>query len=238
MRVLPRSPPIGGLLLVTLLSACSDAPTAPAEQDIILNVVSGNAQVWIVGYELPDALVVRVTKENGNKGEGGVPNFQVSFRVTKGGGSMYAGSAHTDPHGYARDYWTLGLEPGDNELQVRSVDPTTGEKQEWQTFTAEGKPWPEQFTTVVYLVDDPFVYALIDRLEEESAEYLRSALMLVLEGLGEEELNLDQAESALEAARSLVEGTRPENTVEYAFLDLIIGHCETLFEEAMSALYA
>jgi hypothetical protein len=232
MRVLPRSPPIGGLLLVMLLSACSDAPTEPPEQDVILNVVSGNAQVWIVGYELPDALVVRVTKKQGQ----GVPNFQVNFRVTKGGGSAYAGSAHTDEHGYARDYWTLGLEPGDNELQVRSVDPTTGEKQEWQTFTAAGKPWPEQLTTVIYLVNDPFFNALIDRLDAESAEYLRAALTLVLGGLGEE-LDFDQVESSLQAARSLVEGTRDENTVEYAFLDLMLSHCETLFEEAMSALY-
>jgi hypothetical protein len=220
------------MLLATLLAAaCTDVPAAPEDTEILLSVQSGDDQVWIAGYELPDALVVKVTGVRDRP----VPHFQVNFRVIEGGGSMYAGSGHTDPHGIARDYWTLGPEPGENVVEVRSVQPTTGEKQVWARFTATGKPWPPQLTTVRHLLVDGFVDALIERLEPDVADELRSALSQLLEGLGEE-LDLDQVGEALAAAHSLVEGAAPPNTVEYAFLDLILGRCEVLFDEAILAL--
>jgi hypothetical protein len=104
------------MLLATLLAAaCTDVPAAPEDTEILLSVQSGDDQVWIAGYELPDALVVKVTGVRDRP----VPHFQVNFRVIEGGGSMYAGSGHTDPHGIARDYWTLGPEPGENVVEVR-----------------------------------------------------------------------------------------------------------------------
>lgn len=64
--------------------------------------------------------------------------------MTGGGGSVWAGSALTDKRGHARDYWTLGpsTDPGANTLEVRAVDPTTGEKRVFATFTATGLPAP------------------------------------------------------------------------------------------------
>jgi hypothetical protein len=57
---------------------------------------------------------------------------------------MYAGSSLTDLTGIAQDYWTLGSEPGPNALEVRSVDPTTAQKEVHGTFTATGvMPVPE-----------------------------------------------------------------------------------------------
>ncbi len=237
MRVPLRSPPLGVLLTTLLLSSCTDAPTAADDIAITLSIVSGDEQAWFAGYELPHALVVKVTRDCGwrygrKHCNEAVPDYLVNFRVVAGDGSVFAGSAHTDSRGIAQDYWTLGAEPGENVLEVRSVNPTTGEKQVWARFTATGNEWPAELTTVRNLLSDAWVLEVVDRLEPDVASDLRDAFDVAVAGLGEV-LDLDAVGDALTSALALVEGSGPPNLVEYAFLDLIVSHAKTLYDQAM-----
>jgi hypothetical protein len=128
------------LVLVTAmlaLTSCAEQnpsdPLAP-DGDASLIVVSGDAQSGAAGEELSAPLVVKVVGKNGTPR----PHEIVNFRVVTGAGSVYAGSSITDAHGIAQEYWTLGSTPGPNTLEVRAVDPTTGEKRTYATFTASG----------------------------------------------------------------------------------------------------
>jgi hypothetical protein len=138
--------------VVVFLGACDSPVTNDTATPISLLVVSGSGQTGAVGAELPAPLVVRVTRLAG-KAIVGVPNQRVNFRVVTGGGSVFAGSALTDPQGMAQEYWTLGLAAGANVLEVRAVDPSTGEKLVFARFTATAVvPGPE----VCNGVDDNF----------------------------------------------------------------------------------
>jgi hypothetical protein len=206
-----------------------------------VSIVSGEGQVWYAGHELPDALVVKVTRHCGWKHrmhhcDEAVADYLVNFRVIDGNGSVFAGSAHTDSRGIAQDYWTLGPEAGENVLEVRSVNPTTGKKQVWGRFTATGVEWPEELTTIRGLLSDAWVLEVVDRLEPAVASHLREGFDVAVAGLGEV-LDLDAVEEALASALALVEGSDPPNLVEYAFLDLIVSHAKTLFNQAMLAIY-
>lgn len=121
------------LAFSTVLSVgCQEPPIAPdVETPVSLQIISGDEQQGAPGEELPAPLVVRVV----NQWNWGVPRQLVNFRVVEGDGSMWAGSSLTDIRGYARDYWTLGLN-GTQRVEARAVDPTTGEKQVFGEFTA------------------------------------------------------------------------------------------------------
>jgi hypothetical protein len=85
-----------------------------------------------VGTDLSVPLVVRA-EANGKP----IAGQLVNFVVTQGGGSVFAGSAITSVKGLAQEYWTLGTVAGEPQaLEVRAVDPTTGVKQTFGTFTA------------------------------------------------------------------------------------------------------
>jgi hypothetical protein len=240
MRALMRSPPLAAVLTAFLVSSCGDdlTTTVPTDDpEIIVSIVSGEGQVWYAGHELPHALVVKVTRHCGWKHRdhhcnAGVPDYLVNFRVTKGDGSVFAGSARTDSLGIAQDYWTLGREAGENVLEVRSVNPTTGEKQVWARFTATGLEWPEELTTVQGLLSDAWVLEVVDRLEPGVACDLREAFDVAVDGLGDV-LDLEAVGDALTCALAVVETSGPPNLVEYTFLDLILSHAKTLFDQAM-----
>ena len=120
--------------LLSLVAACSgDKPTQPALPlgGIHLTIVSGNAQVGAPSTELPAALVAMVTDDKGRP----VKDRVVNFRVVSGGGSVYAGAAMSNALGHVRDYWTLGT-TGSQVVEVRAVDPASGAKQTFATFTA------------------------------------------------------------------------------------------------------
>jgi hypothetical protein len=122
-----------------MFAACTDAPTAvPNAGPVLLNVVSGNTQKGDAGQELANPLVVLATDDKGKP----VKDQIVSFVVVAGGGSMFAGTSITDGKGKAQDYWTLGLE-GEQKVEVRAVDPTTGEKRTYAVFTATLNPPPD-----------------------------------------------------------------------------------------------
>ena len=96
-------------------------------------VVSGQNQRAQVGTELPAPLVVRVLDQNGNPVAGQIVNFV----VTSGGGDAYAGRALTNSAGTAQEWWTLGTEVGQQTMEARAVDATTGNRLVFGQFTAE-----------------------------------------------------------------------------------------------------
>ncbi|KPJ88303.1 MAG: hypothetical protein AMS18_13470, partial [Gemmatimonas sp. SG8_17] len=120
----------------------------------------------------------------------------------------------------------------ENVLEVRSVNPRTGEKQVWARFTAFGNAWPGELTTVRNLLSDAWVLEVVDRLEPNVASDLRETFDVAVAGLGEE-LDMDAVGAALASALALVEGSGPPNLVEYAFLDLVVSHAKTLYDQAM-----
>jgi hypothetical protein len=111
-----------------------DEPGAPAH----LEIVSGDLQTATVGTELPQALVVEVTDEEGRP----VPGHIVNFVVATGGGHLFAGGAQqTGADGRAQERWTLGTTARDTQrVEVRAIDPATGQALVFAAFRAVGTP--------------------------------------------------------------------------------------------------
>ncbi|MEI7614555.1 MAG: putative Ig domain-containing protein [Betaproteobacteria bacterium] len=107
-------------------------PTLPAN----LQIVSGNTQTGFAGEELPVAVVVRVTDSAGAP----VVGQLINYRVTLGGGSVFAGSSLSDSNGTSRERWTLGpltgTSPTPQKLEARAVDSQTGAAIVFATFDA------------------------------------------------------------------------------------------------------
>jgi hypothetical protein len=126
--------------LAVTAAACSGDIASPRASvgPARMVIVSGDLQAAPPGQELAQPLVVRVLDENGDP----VADQIVNFRVISGGGSMFAGATETDANGLAQDYWTMGTPPGTaffttpQRVEVRAVDPTTGEKHVYATFEA------------------------------------------------------------------------------------------------------
>ena len=120
-------------MALLLALGCSQDATAPADLGTLsFLIVSGNGQSGVVGTELTQPLVVKATKSNGQA----LAGVTVTFRVTSGGGSVFAGAATTGTNGIAQDYWTLGTSTADlQQLEVRAVL-STGQKQVYGVFTA------------------------------------------------------------------------------------------------------
>ncbi|MQA92733.1 MAG: hypothetical protein GEU90_21335 [Gemmatimonas sp.] len=97
-----------------------------------LDIVAGDHQTGAAGSELPDPLAVRLLDASNRA----VRNQIVNFRVTAGGGSVFAGVGLTNDEGLAHERWTLGSELGVQTLEARAVDSVTGEKLLLATFEA------------------------------------------------------------------------------------------------------
>ncbi|HEY6060182.1 MAG TPA: kelch repeat-containing protein, partial [Gemmatimonadales bacterium] len=128
-----------------LLVGCGSDATAPSEVGTIsLLVVSGGGQSGVVGTELPQPLVIKATNSKGRA----IADLTVNFRVTSGGGSMFAGVASTDNKGMAADYWTLGTSVAQQQsVEVRAVL-SSGQKQVFATFTAVALPGMAAHVTI------------------------------------------------------------------------------------------
>jgi len=153
-------------VLALALTACEDGgPTEVADDlSIEFKVVSGTAQEALAGAELGEPLVVKVERWRGwgrRKHKAPKAHHLVNFVVVEGGGSVFAGAAMTSWKGIAQDWWTLGPEPGLNVLEVRAVDPYTGDKKVYATFTAIGLCEPVDNVTVTPQdpADDLFLLA-------------------------------------------------------------------------------
>src|SRR5690606_41740693 len=134
MRTLLRI--LGVVLLVAAGAACrNDLPTeAPTTGEIRFSIVSGNEQRAPAGSELPQPVVVRLEDGRGRPLAGRLVNFV----VTKGGCHVFAGAAITNEDGLAKDWWTLGPQSGENALEVRAVNSTTGQRIVYGRFRATG----------------------------------------------------------------------------------------------------
>ena len=114
-------------ILVASLASSSGMPLSASPRETpmpaVLDIVAGDEQEGVVGTELPEALTVRVLDANQRPISGQL----VVFRVTEGGGSVFAGAAITDPSGIARERWTLGTSTSGNQrVEARAVDSKTG----------------------------------------------------------------------------------------------------------------
>jgi hypothetical protein len=124
-------------LLLALAGSC-DKSSGPLSAGVpsALIVVAGDQQVGTVGEELNAPLVVRVEDEDGKP----VKQQVVNFRVLSGGGSVFAGVALTNAKGEARERWTLGTIPGqDQRVQARAIDAETGEALVFADFEASAR---------------------------------------------------------------------------------------------------
>ena len=125
----PLALTMGALLLSCASSTEPKTPGRPAS----LEIVSGHDQEGVVGQELPAPLVVRVEDDNGQP----VPNQFVNWVVASGGGHVFAGGGPTKQDGIAQERWTLGTSTSEAQvLEVRAVDPTTGERLVFARFMA------------------------------------------------------------------------------------------------------
>jgi hypothetical protein len=105
----------------------------------LLRLESGNGQEAQVGTQLPSPLVVSAENDAGNPLSGQIVNFV----VTSGGGSVFAGASVTNAEGIAQELWTLGLSTAEPQrVEVRAVDPTTGEPKIFGVFEATALPGP------------------------------------------------------------------------------------------------
>ena len=162
------------LLSSTLtIQACDEttAFTDVAGAVVSFEVVSGDGQTGPVGEELPDPLVVRALDEKGKR----VKDQLVNFRVIEGGGSMFAGASITDKDGIAQDFWTLGPEPGENVVEVRAVDATTGEKLVFARFTATASVVPGPGMALSFDGTSQFVEVLDDDVLDLAADFTLEA---------------------------------------------------------------
>jgi hypothetical protein len=103
----------------------------------LLLVVAGQDQSALVGSELASPLRVKVVDDAGRPVRGQV----VNFRVTSGGGSVFAGVAITSDSGTAVDRWTLGTTTSEPQrVEARAVDPNTGAAIVFGVFNATALP--------------------------------------------------------------------------------------------------
>jgi hypothetical protein len=125
------------LALLALAAGCDSPTSSGAGTPAALDIVSGDLQTQTVGRALAQELVVEVTDDKGRPVRGQI----VNFRVTAGGGTVFAGAALTDDDGQARERWTLGTVAGDTQrVEARAVDPATGQALVFASFRAVGTP--------------------------------------------------------------------------------------------------
>jgi hypothetical protein len=135
-----RAGAASSLAAVWALAACDGeraaAPPGSAGPAAALLVVAGDDQSGVVGTELAAPLLVRALDAAGRPVAGQV----VNFRVTAGGGGVFAGAAITDADGRAAERWTLGTSTADSQrVEVRAVS-VSGEKIVYAVFRAAARP--------------------------------------------------------------------------------------------------
>jgi adhesin/invasin len=131
-------------IVVPLMSCSEHLPVQPSSDPGIsfaVAIVNGDQQLSQVGTKLPQPLRVRVT--DNSKQRFPVPNEAVNFVVTSvGGGSVFAPTVTTDVNGVGQDVWTLGPRAGQDTLEARVVDSTTGNLYSVVRFTATARAGP------------------------------------------------------------------------------------------------
>ena len=109
--------------------ACNGGDLAlPSDTAPIIEVVEGNGQEGPPGSALAEPLVVRLIDEAGR----GIPDREVVWVVSAGGGTIDPATETTNAQGFASAEWTLGQSPGPN--RVAAEVPGVGKV----AFTATG----------------------------------------------------------------------------------------------------
>src|SRR2546426_752230 len=122
-----------------LVYACEKQAAAPLQPSapVSVQVVSGDLQSGPPGKELPNPLVVKVVDANGLPQSGQL----VNFRVTSGGGSVFAGAPLTSVSGLVEERCTPGTNPADSQrVEARAVDNVTGQALTFAVFKATITP--------------------------------------------------------------------------------------------------
>lgn len=123
-------------LLLAMATAWLNGCGGEADGDRVIaevSVIAGDNQIATVGTQLPIALTTQIKNAVGKP----IAGQLVSYVVTAGGGTVFAGAALSDSNGFARERWTLGKTAGSNKLEVRAVS-NTGAPLIFATFTATG----------------------------------------------------------------------------------------------------
>lgn len=111
------------LASLLLLAACGGGSGASSQPASALRVVAGGAQAGVVGQVLANPILVRVVDAQDRPVQGQL----VNFRVTSGGGSVFAGSSISNAQGLVQERWTLGTSTSiEQTLEARAVDNTSG----------------------------------------------------------------------------------------------------------------
>ena len=154
---------------VTTIRATSGSLTASASVTVAqvatrVSVVSGNAQVGIVGQALAQALVARSEDQGGAP----VPGASVTFTVDNGNGAVSQSTATTDAEAKASTMWTLGTTSGTQEVTAAIAEAVTGFALFGATAQA-GAPTAfakssgdQQSGTVGVALSSPLVVKLVD----------------------------------------------------------------------------
>ncbi|MBI5142255.1 MAG: hypothetical protein HZA20_08715 [Nitrospirae bacterium] len=145
---------IVGLLLSIVLGMAGCGSGAGSDNDAsiattnkvvaVVSIVDGNNQTATVGTELSNPLVALIKNSEGQR----IPSQTVNFRVTKGGGTVFAGAATSDAYGIVRERWTLGPESGEQQVEVRAVD-SHGAAVVFATFTATAVSAAPQYIYII-----------------------------------------------------------------------------------------
>lgn len=114
---------LGLLCATSLFAGCDSAVAPPGTPPAAVQIVSGDNQSGSVGVELAQPLAAKVLDAEGRA----IPGQIVNFRVTAGGGSVFAGAGQTNDTGLVQERWTLGTSTADSQrVEVRVVNSTTG----------------------------------------------------------------------------------------------------------------
>ena len=129
-----------------------------------IQLISGNNQEGSPGASLANPFVVEVQDQSDNP----LPDVEVTFTVTSGGGTLSAASVTTDSNGRVESTLTLGPDAGMNTVTVS----VTG-IQEQQTFTAEGVRIPKAFWIITGdkqqgLIGEPLPGPIIVEVRDQS----------------------------------------------------------------------
>lgn len=121
--------------------ACGGAEPAglkKLEPVVVLDIIGGANQTDTVGREL--APVMARARDSATTKP--LPGQIVNWVVVSGGGAVFAPATLTDSQGTAQQRWTLGWAAGDQVLEARAVDPTTGAPLTYARVHATAIPMP------------------------------------------------------------------------------------------------
>ena len=135
-----------------------------------LSKIAGDNQDGFPGDTLPDSLVVEVRDQFDKP----LPNVQVTFAVTAGGGRLTSAKTNTDRNGRAYSKLTLGPKVGTNTVSV-----TASGIEQAEEFNAEGIRTPQKILKISgdnqagkpgETLADPLVVEVRDRHDEFLSE--------------------------------------------------------------------